>query len=448
MISRKALRQLFEGRTSEAMQHGTDMDGYRAGCVAFAREFHETMGVSLGEDLRASVLTNDRGLPYKAPASAHAKEVSLRALAESIMGHGFVEEYYHPSGGFDFSNRHLLEAAIDPSAFLNVNTFNISVSGLVNAEIMERFDAPEYIGRNMVEIKPTNMNGHKRIGVAKLGGQTKASKGRLPGEAHAEIGFGEMWQTTPETVEQGLKVAVTREAIFYDLTGQVTETAGEVGDELAYGQEKDIADTVLGVNGLASRYNFTGTSYETYQPTSPYANDLSNPFADVTSVDRARQLFVGMTDPVTGREIQVNSFDVLCFPFQELKIRNQLFGANIEIGSQNTAGNFPSYYTSSGNQLNTVGRGTYRLVPLTSIWRNRAVAADGLNLAGNVADLYWWIGDFARAFQWHENWPLTPWQANADELTMKDRGLVAVYGANYRGSMFTKEPRFVERNKN
>lgn len=456
MIRRQALRALFEARISEAMQHGTDMAGYRRGCLAFAREFHETMGTVLREErgaIQADVHVNDRGLPYKPRNSAHANEVSLRDLAEAIMGHDFVNQYYDPRNNFDFSNRSLMEAAVDPTAFVNINTFNISISGLVNAEIMERFDAPEYIGRNLVSILTTKMNGHKRIGVAKLAAvdplqTTSASKGRFPGEPHAEVGFSEMYQFAPETTEQALKIPVTREAVFFDLTGQVIQQAGEVGDELAYGQEKTIADTVLGVQTLPSRYNFNGTTYETYQPTSPFSNSLSNPFADITDVDDARQKFVGMTDPVTGREIQVNSYEILCLPAKELLMRNQIFGANVQIGTQQSAGNFPTFYTSTGNNLNSVGRGTYTLIPLTAIWFNRLTNPTTLALSATIANQYWWIGDFKRAFEWQENWPLTPWQAAADELTMKDRGLIAIYGANYRGSMFVKEPRYVVRSTN
>ena len=433
------------GRLEESLRQQDNLQGYRDGCLRFIQEFHETMGVQF-ERGRPGVLYNDRGLPYKAPGSCRAEEVSLRHLAEAVFGYEGVEEYLHPQSGLDFGNRQLLEAAIDPTAFLNISTFNLGVAGLINAQIMERYESPEYIGRSLVSIKPTNQNGHKRIRPARISPVDKASKGRLPGEMHGEVGFGEMYQSTPETVEQALKVVVTREAAYFDLTGDVLESAGEVGDELAYGQEKDIADTVLGVTSLSSRYNFNGTTYETYQLTSPWINDKVNAFADVTSIDTARQLFVAMTDPATGREIQINGLNILCFPAKELTMRNQLFGPSIQIGTQLNS-NFPSYYTGSTNQLNTVGRGTYSLTPLTSVWRNRATSSSGLSLAGSTADGYYYVGDFQKAFEWEENWPLTPWQASADELTMKDRGLIAVYGANYRGIMFVKEPRYVVRNK-
>lgn len=445
MIRRQALRALREGRIRESMAHGTDLPGYRRGSMAFLREFHQTLGVDIDTRGRPIIPLDERGLPHRPQAAARADEVSIRDLAEAIMGHERVEDLYHPASGFDFGGpgaSHLLEAALDPTAIIDVSLFNLGVAGLVNAQIIERFNAPEYVGRELVTIKPTNMNGHKRIGVSKISPVGKAAKGRQPGEMHAEVGFGEMYQLTAETIEQALKCILTREIVYFDYTGQVTETAGQIGDELAYGQDKDIADTVMGVTGLPSRYNLNGTTYETYQSASPYVNKQSNQFQDITSVDKARQQIVGATDPITGREIQINTLDILCFPFQELRMRHGLFGPNVQIGTQQSAGNFPTFYTQTANALSAVGRGTYRLIPLTAIWRNRALAADGLALAGNVADLYWWLGDFKRAFEWQENWGMTPWQAPADELTMKDRGLVAVFGCNYRGSMQTLEPRF------
>jgi hypothetical protein len=445
------------------MQHGTDLDGYRRGSLQFAREIHESLGVSVDDRARGYIPTDERGLPQRPRAALRADEYSLRTLAESIMGHEFIEEHYHPSAGFEFGNRALLESAIDPTAFIDISTFNLGVAGLINAKVMERFNAPDYIGRNLVEIVPTNQNGHKRIAVAKISPPGKASKGRQPGEQHTEIGFGEMYQSTPPTVEQALKVAITREAVFFDLTGQVLDSGSEIGDDLAYGQDRDIAGMILGVTSLASRYNFNGTTYETYQATSPWVNSQPNPLVtgtfDVNAVDKSRQLFVGMTDPATGREIKVYGRDLLVAPGSELLAMSQVYSTTIQIGSQINS-SFPSWWQTANNELAKVGAnlgqsGAYRIIPLTPIWYNILTASatasngyPGLALSAVNANKRWYHGDFARAFEWQENWPLTPWQAPADELVMKDRGLVAIYGCNYRGSGFVKEPRYAVVNTN
>ncbi len=437
-------------RACESDERNRDAQGrqdIRRSREQFLGLLHETMGVRYNGGGRSAFASHPvTGQPYKPANTMRSGELGLRTLAEAIMGHEFVEEYYHPSSGFPGGMKHLQEAAIDPTAFINISTFNSAVSGLLNAEIIAAFENPLYIGRTLIKTVPTSMNGHKKIGVNRISPQTSAAKGRKPGEKHAEVGYGDQYKLTPETVEQALKTKVTKEAVFFDLTGEVTTRATEVGDELAYGQEKDIADMVLGVTSLPSTYNFNGTSYETYQTASPWINDSVNPFSDIRDVDEARQLFVNMTDPITGREININSYNILVMPAKELLFRQQLFSVNIEIGTQLNS-SFPSQWGTNSNQLNTVGRGTYQLTPLTAIWYNRATAASGLGLSAPNAQGLWILGDFQKAFEWQENWPLTTWQASADELVMKDEGLVMVHGANYRGSGFVNEPRYVNRNK-
>jgi hypothetical protein len=437
VIQFKSLRSLFANRLEEARRNSRS---FNDGRYAALREFHDMLGLNTDARGFPQVQLDERGLPLLKPGRIQAREFSLRGLAEAIMGHDFVEEYYHPNSGFNFTS--IREAAIDPSAFININTFNLATAGLINAEIMERFNQPQFIGRNLVRVVPTKMNGQKLISVARMPSASKAAKGRLPGETHAEIGFGDAYQTTPQTVEQALKCSLTREAVFFDITGQVMDEAGAVGEELAYGQEKDIADEVLGVTNT---YNRNGTSYNTYQTSSPYVNDQSNEFLDYNDLDQSRLLFVGMTDPETGKEILVEGTTLLVMPAKEVLVRQQMMAPTVQIGSQNTAANFPGVWTVGGNPISRIAN--YTIITMSAIWKNRATASDGLGLSSGDADKLWFNGDFQRAFYWMENWPLTPWMASADELVMKDRGLIAVFGCNYRGKMYTREPRYVVRNR-
>jgi hypothetical protein len=452
MLTTKAIRQVFGGRLEEARRQNRS---YGQGCMAALREWNDMLGLeSHPRSAYPALPLDDRGLPYfKHQARVRPSEISLRSLAEAIHGHEFVEEWYHPAGGFTFGN--LMEAAIDPTAFSNINLFNLATAGLINAEIMERFNQPEYIGRNLVTIKPTKMNGQKLVAVARQSTVGTDAKRRLPGRPHAEVGFSEAYQTTPETVEQALKARVTREAVFFDYTEQVLEEADEIGNNLAYTQEQGIADMILGVTGLASEYNRNGTSYETYQTSSPWVNDQSNPATagsfDYSNIDKSRQLFIGQTDPESGREIKVMGNTILCMPYTELLFRQQVYGSNLQLGSQQTSGNFPGAWTQGPNpltQATSPWAGAYTIINVGPIWYNRATAADGLNLSASNAQKYWYHGDFPKAFWWMENWPLTPWMASADEYRMRDEGLVAVYGANYRGTPYVREPRYVVRNKN
>lgn len=438
----REIRSLFQGRISEAQDAGRE---YRDGCHAFLRDWNEALGLNPTSMGGQDTYLTEEFRPVFGEGRFHPNEVPISALAEAVMGHDFVREFYSHGAGFDFSSNRLSEAAIDPTAFLNISLFNLSVAGLVNARILEAFTKPQYIGKDMVTTVPTNMNGHKIIGTTGINPQTSAAKNRAPGASHASVQFGEAWQTTPETVEQALKIEVTREAVFFEqASGEVMRQADTVGDELAYGQEKDICDTVIGVT---ASYNRSGTAYNTYQTSSPYINDHSNPFTDETDVDDARALLLGMTDPDTGREIDVTIATILCSPYKELTFREQIFGSTVQLSTQ-LSSEVAQRIKLTQSAINQVAKGTLQLMPLTQIWHNRMVAADGLNLSAANAKAYWWWGDTKRAFEWHENWPLTPWQAAATEMVMKDRGLIAVHGANYRGVAYTREPRYIIRNKN
>ena len=438
MIRVRALREALETHRNDRI-HGGDV---RAGSLAFVRQVHDDLGVALDSRGRPTYHRDEEGKAYRAKGSARPDEYSLRYLAEAIMGHDFVEEYYHPSGGMDFSSRPLMEAAIDPSEFINISTYNLAVAGLVNAQILERFNQPEYLGDMLTTTVQTNKNGDKLIGVGRINPTDATTRSRKPGEAHAEIGFTEQYQTTPETIEQALKVKVTREAVFFDLTGQVLEEAGEVGDELGYQKEKDIANCVLGVT---SSYNYMGTLYGTYQTSSPYVNDQVNAFSDWTSIDSARQLFIGMKDPSSGKEIRIQGLTALVMPAKFFLFRHTLNLTALYEGSNLTSGNnFPQRLSVGGNPLSGFN---LKAIEASAIWYNRALAADGLNYSTSNAQGVYYIGDFKKAFEWRENWPITPWQASASELVMKDQGLIGVFGANHRGVANVRQPRYVVRNK-
>lgn len=447
MIGWKATRDMFAGRLEEARKGENDTRAYARARVAALKELFDDVGLECSRVGGPLVPIDDRGLPVLREGRADPREYSFRHIGEAIFGHERFEEIYHPGSGMNFGlGEHLREAAIGPETFVDINTFNLSIAGLINAEIMQRFMHPKYIGKSLVTVKPTRMNGQKLIGISPVRPQTALAKARFPGESHAEVGIGSAYQTTPETVEQALKIKVTREVPFFDLTGDTLDAAGEgIGDELGYGMEKDIAD---GIMGVSPSYNRNGTSYGTYQTATPYVNDHVNVFSDETDVDDARQLFVGMTDPETGREIQVEGREILCMPARELKFREQLYGSGVQVNTQFGSNDFPARQRATSSQLASVGgKGAYTVTPLTSIWYNRATAASGLNLSASDAKDYWWVGDFPQAFWWMENWPFTPWQASADELAMKDQGLIAVYGCNYRGVFYAREPRRAVRNK-
>ncbi len=438
MLRQRYIRELFEARCEEGRADRTG----RSGRLQFVRDFWETCGVLMDDRGRPTYDNDERGQPRLLEGRCRPEEVSIRELADAIIGHDNVQEYFHPASGIP-SNA-LLESAIDPTAFLNISTFNLAIAGLVDAQILERFKLAEYIGDQLCTVVQTRKNGDKLIGATRIGAYASEVKNRLPGQPHAEVGFGQNYQTTPETVEQALKCKVSREAVFFDLTGEVLDEAGGVGDELGYGREKDI---INGVMGVTQSYTYNGTTYATYQTASPYVNDQSNQLTDWQSVNTVIQTFSQMTDPATGKEILVTPTQVLVAPYNRPLAEIVFNGGDVKEGT-NLNSNFPARWTGAPNPIQRMAPQLPANILSSPIAFNRATAADGLNLSTANAKLYWWCGDFKKAFEWRENWPLTPWQASATEMVMKDQGLIAVFGANYRGILNVRQPRYVTRNKN
>lgn len=426
MISKKALRRLLEARCNEARDP-------RRGRVRFVNEVRATLG--LMEEVRDESTgqvefvesVDEFGRPALAKSRAKPEEFSLRELAEAIGGEGFVDTYFNPQGGVDQITLIEAGAAIDPTAMININTFSLATAGLVEAKVLEKFQNPAFIGDQLVEVRPTKLNGEKMIGVGGIGDKAKERK---PGQSHPRAAFGERWVETPELKEMALACELTQEIVFYDLTGQVLDTASSIGTELGYRRELDILDLILGVD---NPYNYKGTAYDTYQVATPWINSHVNPLVDYNDVDESNALFRKMTDPETGKEILVFPRIILHSPENEMLWHNVMNATEIrETTNTNTVTLAPNPVTKY-TRLSSV------------IYHNRLI--NGKSLSDANAKKTWFHGDFPQAFAWMEAWPLRTRQASANEYMMLDHGIIAAYFSNYRGIGAVKEPRHVVENK-
>ncbi len=424
MFKKAQLRRLLEGKIAE------NRDDRRQGGLAFVREIHESLGLMTSDRGNPLPSRHDSDRPCLEACSYSPWEYSLRDLAEVTFGHQFYR-FCDPSD--PEGPAALMESAggIYPTAFQNINLFNLATAGLVMAEILRKFNNPELIGLKLVKTVPTKKNGDKIIGVTNVGDKALT---RAPGQEYPEAGFGEEWVETPATIEKALKCVVQQEAAYFDLTGDVLTRAGGIGTELSYNQEGQIAD---GVMGVTNTYKYNGTAYNTFQTASPWLNDASNPVSDWRDLDEADQLLMQMTDPATGKEITVVAKDLICMPGRE-KLWNQVLHSTYVEGRTATT---QAVVMGGANPIKS-GINLHR----SPIWRNRAIS--GLSLTANQAVEYWWYGDFAEAFQWRENWPLRTRQASATEFMMMNRGILGAYFSDLRGRFAVVEPRFVVRQKN
>jgi hypothetical protein len=314
----------------------------------------------------------------------------------------------------------VLEAGdgVDVTAFLNVT------GQVIYSKIMEAYEQEAFILSKRVSTIPTRLDGEKLPGAARVQDQVDEVN---PGMPYPSLGFGEDYIETPSTTKRGFIVPVTKEAIFFDRTHVILSRAAEVGEVLGLNREKRIIDTVIGVT---NNYKANGTSYNTYQTSTPWGNEISsNELIDWTDVDAAEQLFANILDPHTGEPVLVNPNTILVTPAYRHAAHRVFFAPQISYqpASADTSTLAPN--PLSGYQVDH-SRLMYR-----RIIESGEAEAD--------AKKWWFIGDFSKAFAYMENWPITVTQAPQNSDAEFERDIVVRFKASERGAAAVLNPRYV-----
>lgn len=426
MISATRLEEHLKGCIAEAKTPG---EGKRQ----WIRELQEQVGLlerTETGDLVESV-NEDGERRLSKQRQAKPEDFSIQDLAYAIGGREFLESF---NPGHDSPDAvDLLEAGpgIDPTRFAATNLLTLATGAMVEAKVLDQYEVEMLMVDQLVTTVPTRKSGERMIGTYGFA-STDGDKTRKPGQPHPRAQFGDKTVDTPETVEKALACEVTKEAVFFDLTREVLDRAGEVGEALAYGKLKDVLDVVV---GSTNPYVYNEVGYNTYQTSAPWINVIAdNPLVNYADLDEVNNLFNNMTHPETGRHIRVRR------PGQKLTILHDPARTTL----WDTVLDAASVETGSGTIVHTPApriarRSEYNIIDSIDM-RDRLIAA-GVD-ATKALD-YWFMGDFQRAFVWMENWPITVKRASLNEYVMLDRGLVAAFFANHRGVAAVKEPRLV-----
>lgn len=362
------------------------------------------------------------------PGGLKSSDFSLRECAESLVENGreWVRSMDPRNGG----GVAVMEAgdAVDSTAFSNIT------GQLVINEIMAAYESEEFMFSRMFKTVSTNLSGEKIPGITGLGDKTQTIAEGMP---YPNVGIGEDYTETPATDKHGLIVPVTKEAIFFDRTGLMLERASKVGESLGINKEKRCIGVAI---GGTNNYKWRGTSYDTYQTATPWINKLAGAtyaLVDWTQVEQAELLFAGMVDPNTGEPIMMSGMTIAATPFLKHTI-NRVFNAT-EIRYIGTSANTETLASNPITGYNSV-------ISRLLYSRLQAAAADG-GLAKSAADAKtcWFMGDFAKAFAYMENWPITVVQAPTNSTAEFERDIVAQFKASERGVAAVKDPRYVVR---
>lgn len=310
----------------------------------------------------------------------------------------------------------LREANVDTAAFANIQ------GQIIYNRLLAGYQNPAFIGDKLVETIPTPFNGEKIAGITNLG-DTAATVNE--GAVYPDAVVGEDYITTPATTKRGMIVNVTKEAVFFDRTGDVLRQSGTVGYDLGLNREKRILALVVGVTNNYSRKGFGVEN--TYQsavslPDVDWINiKATNGFTDWESIEAAKALLDAMLDPNTG-EPMATDIPQIVVP-EALRTR-----ADLVIGA---------------TQVRT---GTDPVTLSPNPFATKQVESNQFVDAAQGNGTTWYCGNFKRAFAYMENWPITVTQSLMGSEAEFTKDIIARYKASERGNAAVIDPRYVVKN--
>lgn len=415
MIRKDPLKAIFESA-----------GGHYAGM----RTFRHQLGL---EDEHGNRYRNSNGDLVLGKQHIKPNEVSLKCLAEAIgsVGNGNPDDLFDPrlrAGGHQTFEAG--SAAVQPSAFANINAYQDATGGLLEVRVLEAFHAPKFIGDQLMPTVQSSQRSELMPGVANIGDKAEVM---TPGERHPRIQLSERYVETPKTIKFGLGIDVTREAVFYDLTSQVLKQAESLGDTLRLKKEKRQLQCFL---GLTNTYKYSGTSYNTYLTSGNWINKQQNNLVDWTDVDNCLTLFSNMTDQETGERIDVTGpYKILVMPSKLLAAKKMLTDTTIEARTNSAA-----VVAAGANPLNGLFEGDV----ITSPIAYQLLTESGISAAD--AKQYWYMGQFSKSFEYKQNFPLRVQRVDANSYTMADQDLVLSVFADEMGVPAIIEPRYTIQN--
>lgn len=348
-------------------------------------------------------------------------EISLRSIFEATVtdrmgkrcGREMVNSWRDTKDGRVTGHR-IYESGVRSAAFANV------IGQVFYSRMMEEFNKPELIGMSLVELIPSTHQWEKFAGMTMLGDHAQEVK---EGHDYPTVSLAEDWVMSPETKKYGFIVPITREAIFFDMTGMVLRRAGEAALILAVNREKRILDTCLGiVNSYRRKNRPVIDTYGAAAGDHDFDNlAASNPLADYESLVAVHEKFQAMTDPQDGEPIVLGKTQLVCPKSLEWKAKAILNATEVR--------------EVSGDR-ETIVQGNR----LPSDYEIRSSEYVQSRTGSNSS---WFYGDFKGAFAYVENWAPEAVEAPTGSHLEMTRDIAAQFKLSERGVMAVKEPRKV-----
>lgn len=313
------------------------------------------------------------------------EEFSIRALWEHLVPNGReMVQSWDPRTRVN-TGVSIMEAGGATTTGMFANVFG----QIMYTKALEVFNDPSFLHPQLAMTVSTPYEFERIPGVSRLGDATEEIDEL---EEYPEAGVSEEFVDTVPTKKHGFITHASKEAVFFDRTGQVLSRLMETTQALAIDKEKRGLDMAT---GQTTAYNYNGRG-----AVATYGDDsgdhdwdnlaASNGLADETDIENAILLFDAITDPNTGEPvmIDVNNMGVLV-PSALLRTLERILNA-IQVREGDI---------TSGTGLQTIADKYSKingLMPLS----NQYVKAR------TSSDTTWFIGNFMQAFAYYENWPI------------------------------------------
>lgn len=307
---------------------------------------------------------------------------------------------------------------------VSTGNFNVIMSNLVLAKVMEAYQQEEFVFSNIVPTLPARFRDGEII--ASATGIGDAAQIVKEGDLYPYVGLTDDWLRTPAPKKRGFIVPVTKETILYDQTGTVYQRASAVGEWMGVSKENRLIDAFIDENTTAHRYRRRDraaiASYGDNAGDHDFDNLAgSNTLADWTDIDTAEQLGDAMIDPMTGEPIVVD--------FSDLVVARQLKATAERIVNATEI-----RYTVSGAETQTLApnpvRGKYRVITSRRI---------GARLA---TDTHWFLGNIAKTIAYMQSDPIQVLQAPVNSEAEFERDIVSRFKVSEMGAAVVMNPRY------
>ena len=363
----------------------------------------------------------------------HPTDFSLRDIAEAYMGREWVDNL-HPKRG-RYQTASVLEA--DGSAVAYSQFSNIT-GQLFFSMVKDNFDNEEFVFSKLIPSKPTNILDMEKIpGISDVGDEFS-----VIGEAgeYPNFGVSEDYIEVASKEKRGGIVPVTKEAIFGDKTGKLLDRCKRLGYWLGYNKEKRLVDVVIDENGGAKsaalgghRYHWRGTSYSTYQTSTPYDNvTADNALVDESDLENAWLTLIRITDPFTGEPIMQQPKHLVVTPQLLMTASRILHSTEVRVHAGG--------YNASATVNETISPPGFKALPGM---QNLQIVSSQLLAARQATDTDWQLGDLSKAFAYFAAWDVITEEAPANSREAFTRDIVFQFKASEMGAGATLEPRVV-----